>query len=633
MGGAVAPPILFVLTLGIFGNAGDWPPATFLIRASLFLLASLFLFRNGTIHLRLNVIDVLLFTLWALDAVSLTRGGYRWVSYQWFLHHSAALALYLTLRRVPPEQDRMPRAIGMLILAAAAVQIGFAIGIQRIYLGFGRPFGTFENPNFLAEFLVYSCLVAFFATNRAERKSFVAWAGPALIVLSLIGIWMTGSRGGFLVAIGVGSILLAFPLGWRRSLLAASAVILVVALVPNSLRDRFLGVGDPFAFERISMWKASLRIFLENPFGVGVGQYKYYWHIFRDPVEGTIVRYAKYAKTPHSEFFSILAELGAPGAAAFLGLGAAGYLSLRRAAAREDAIVLCAAMILFASFFHSFFEYNYHVFGLLLLNVSALAVVSGRLFRPFVEWEVRVGKLVKGASLLLLGLFVVYSGMTFAGTVLEGPGMIAFREGRYENAERWFSRAAAGDPLRATYPDSASAAAYRLYENGKGEDHLFRAISWEQEAYSRNPMDYRYPGRLGYLFSKATDHIPGPSRGLLLAASFRMYDKAIALKPHTVDLRYLKARLLKMAGLPDEARTLIETALFDEPRHVKGWVLLGELKEGADPPGALRAYEQALSIHNRYRDQAGEPYEKEWVELDQKMMEAKIRSLRSGLGR
>lgn len=118
-----------------------------------------------------------------------------------------------------------------------------------------------------------------------------------------------------------------------------------------------------------------------------------------------------------------------------------------------------------------------------------------------------------------------------------------------------------------------------------------------------------------------------------MAASFRMYDKAIALKPHTVDLRYLKARLLKMAGLPDEARTLIETALFDEPRHVKGWVLLGELKEGADPPGALRAYEQALSIHNRYRDQAGEPYEKEWVELDQKMMEAKIRSLRSGLGR
>ncbi|MGA7105684.1 MAG: O-antigen ligase family protein [Candidatus Deferrimicrobiaceae bacterium] len=633
MGGATAPPILFVLTLGIFGNGGDWPAATFLIRASLFLLASLFLYRSDTIHLRMNVVDILLLILWALDAVSLARDGYRWVSYQWFLHHSAALALYLTLRRIPPEEDRLPRAIGMLILAAGAVQIVFAIGFQRIYLGFGRPFGTLENPNFLAEFFVYSCLIAYFAMERAEGKPVVARAGPVLIVLSLIGIWMTGSRGGGLLVLGVGSLLLAFHLGWRRSLIAASAVVLAVALVPNPLRERFLGVGDPFAFERIRMWKASLRIFLENPFGVGVGQFKYYWHIFRDPVEGTIVRYAKYARTPHSEFFSILSELGAPGAAAFLGLGAAGFLSLRRAVAREDSIALCAAVILFASFFHSFFEYNYHIFGLLLLNASALAVVSGRLFRPLVEREVRLGNAVKGVSLLLLGLFVVYSGMTYAATVLEGPGMIAFQEGRYENAELWFARAAVWDPWRATYPDSASAAAYRLYENGKGEDHMFRAIHWEQEAYSRNRMDYRYPARLGFLLSKAIDHVPGPSRGLLLGASFGMYDKAIALNPHAADIRYLKALLLKMAGMPDEARILVETELIDEPRHVKGWVLLGELKEEADPTGALRAYEQALSIHLRYRDQPGEPYEKEWVGLDQKMVEEKIRSLGSGQGR
>jgi hypothetical protein len=632
MGGAAAPPILFVLALGIIGNGGDWPAATFLIRVSLFLLASLFLVRNDKIHLRVNVVDILLLSLWALDAVSLARDGYRWISYQWFLHHSAALALYLALRRIPPEEERLPRAIGLLILAVGAVQIVFSIGFQRIYLGFGRPFGTLENPNFLAEFLVYTCLVAFFAMERAEGKPFVARAAPVLIVLSLVGIWMTGSRGGFLLALGAGSILLAYHLGWRRSVMIASAVILAVALVPNPLRDRFLGVGDPFAFERIRMWKASLRIFLENPLGVGVGHFKYYYHIFRDPVEGTIVRYARYARTPHSEFFSILSELGAPGAAAFLGLGTAGFLSLRRAASREDVIALCAAMILFTSFFHSFFEYNYHILGLLLVNAAALAVVSGRLFRPLVEWEVRLGKAVKGASFLLLGLFVVYSGMTYAGTVLERPGMIAFGEGRYEDAERWFSRAAAWDPLRATYPDSASAAAYRLFEDGREADHLFRAINLEQEAYSRNRMDYRYPARVGFLMSKATEYFEGSSGGLLLVASLNMYDKAIALNPHTADLRYLKALLMKMAGMQEESRTLIEKVLLDEPRHVKGWVLLGELKEGADSNGALRAYEQALSIHLRYWDKASEPYEKEWVELDRKMMEKKIRSLRSGLG-
>lgn len=629
-GGAVAPPILFVLILGIFGNGGDWPPATFLIRSSLFLLAVLFLFRSGAVRLRPNVIDILLFVLWGLGAVSLVRGGYQWISYQWFLHHSAVLVCYLAIRRLPPDDERLPRNIGLLILAAGFAQVVFAIAYQRGYLGVGRPHGTLENPNFLAEFLVYASLVAFFAAGRPGGEGWVARAGPVLIVLFLVGIWMSGSRGGFLLALAAGSILLAYFLGWRWALVMASTVILAVVMIPNPLRSRFLGAGDPFAFERIRMWKTSWRIFLEHPFGVGVGHYKYYWHIFRDPVEGTIVRYAKYAKTPHSEFFSILSELGAPGAVAFLGLGAAGLLSLRRALGRGDAIVTCSAMILFASFFHSFFEYNYHILGLLLVNASALAIVSGRLFRPVVEWEVRPGRTMKGAFLLLLGTFVVYSGMTYAGTVLEGPGVRTFRDGRYADAEQWFARAASADPLRATYPDSASASAYRLFERGKGEEHLFRAINWEQEAYSRNPMDYRYAARVGFLLSKAIEDLPVRSRGPALGASLRMYDKAIALNPHGADHRYLEALLLKMAGMPDQSRTLVEAILVDEPRHVKGWVLLGELKEETDPEGAIRAYEQALAVNRRYWDRPGEPYEKEWVRLDRKTVEEKVRSLGAG---
>ena len=118
-----------------------------------------------------------------------------------------------------------------------------------------------------------------------------------------------------------------------------------------------------------------------------------------------------------------------------------------------------------------------------------------------------------------------------------------------------------------------------------------------------------------------------------MGAAFRMYDKAIALNPHGADLRYLKALLLKMAGRPGEARILTKALLEEEPRHVKGWILLGELEEGTDTTGALRAYERALQIHERYREKASEPYEKEWVGLDRKMVEAKIRSLRARQGK
>ena len=106
--------------------------------------------------------------------------------------------------------------------------------------------------------------------------------------------------------------------------------------------------------------------------------------------------------------------------------------------------------------------------------------------------------------------------------------------------------------------------------------------------------------------------------------------EAIARNPHAADLKYLKALLLRMSGREDEAQRLVESLLRDEPRYVKGWVLLGGLKEEKDRAGAVRAYEQALEVHSRYRDQAGEPYEKEYVALDRKMVEARIRALGAG---
>jgi tetratricopeptide (TPR) repeat protein len=468
---------------------------------------------------------------------------------------------------------------------------------------------------------------------REKRWGMRQTGSLVLIVLFIGGIWLTQSRGGFLVAIALGAFLLAERVGWRKTAAAVALLVAAVFLVPNPLRDRFLGKGDPFAFERINMWKASVRIFLENPLGVGVGHFKYYWHIVRDPVEGSIIRFAKQARTPHSEFFSVLSELGVPGTVGFLGLGAAGVISLGRAVKRNDPFALTAVMVLFTSFLHSFLEYNYHVFGMLLVNAAALAIVSERLWQPFVVADLKAGVVTKGLCLLLLGGMIAYSGMTYAATVLEDRGSVAFRTGRMEEAHRTYYRAAATDPFRATYPDSSSAAQYRMYEKGKGQVFLFNAIEMEQEAVLRNPLDYRYPARLGYLFSKAADHFPRQARAEILGSALRSYDRAIALNPHSADLRYLKASLLSMAGRKEEARSLTEAILADEPRYVKGWVLLAELLETEDAGRAVAAYEAAVTVNSRYMGRASESYEKEFVELDGKMVEARLQALRSKLGK
>ncbi|MCL5966802.1 MAG: O-antigen ligase family protein [Deltaproteobacteria bacterium] len=632
LGGVPAPPILFVLALGIFGIGGDAPPATFLIRATVFVAFLHLLFRSESFRLRINAVDALLLALWLLGGLSLARGGYRWISYQWFLHHTAALLLYLLARAELSRGDSLPRAAALLVLGSAAAQM-VIVGFQRVALGNTRPPGSLANPNFLAEFLVYAIAVAWaWSVAETGRAGKAARRWPLLVIpLALAGIYLTQSRGGLVLAFLVGGVLMADRFGWKKAAGIAAVLIALVVVVPNPFRGRFLGEGDPFAYERLAMWKAAWRIFAENPWGVGVGHFKYYWQVFRDPVAGSIVRYAKYAQTPHDEFLSLLSELGIPGAAGFLGLAAVGLVSLRRAFEKREPASLGAALVLLVSFLHSFIEYNYHILGLLLLNAVALAIVSERLWPAVHEREIRPGKLVKGAAALFLLAMAAYSGMTLGGTVLEGFGLRAFQEGRMEKAARWFVRATAADPWRATYPDDASAAEYRLFEEGAGEGRLFHALELEQEANLRNPLDYRYLARLGFLFSKVVEHVSPPARGAVVSASLRCYDRAIEWNPHGADLRYLKAVVLKMAGRPDMARPVVEAILADEPRYVPGWVLLAELREREDPAGALAAYEKALAIHREYKDRATESYEKEFLALDDKMVTARIDSLRSRL--
>ena len=621
-----ALPLLFVLALGILFQGGDWPPATFLIRTALFLLAALLLLRFDTITLRPTAIDLLIVSFLAVEAASLARADYRWVSYQWFLHHSAAFILYLLLRAQPDPDGRFPAAAGRLILGVAAVEVLVAL-FQRFFMGALRPDGTLENPNLLAEVFLYGVIAAYYALGMrgsAGRR----WL-PPVVALFAGAIVLTGSRGVFLVSLAVAVYLLAGRFGWKRTIAGAAVAAVAFLLVTNTLLDRFLGRGDPYAFERLNMWKAALRIFADHPFGVGAGHFQYYWPAARDPVESSLIRFARHAATPHSEFFSVLSELGLPGAAAFLGLGAAGFLSLRRAARLGDPAVSGAVTILFASFLHAVVETNYHIIGFLLLNAAALSVVSGRLWMPVWEKTVRVGGGVRWACLALLAAMSAYSGMTLGGTLLESRGIAALRAGQFEGAALQFSRAAAVDPWRASSPDSGAAALYRLYESGGGGGYLSRAVESEMDATIRNPLDFRFHARLGFLYAEALDLFQESGRGTILRASLAADEKAIMLNPHSAEIRYQKALMLRKAGRVEESRRLIEEVLADEPRFARGWALMGEFLEAGDREKATAMYEKALDLYYTHGKRAAGPDEREFLSLDDKAVETRVRELRA----
>ena len=222
----------------------------------------------------------------------------------------------------------------------------------------------------------------------------------------------------------------------------------------------------------------------------------------------------------------------------------------------------------------------------------------------------------------------VYAGMTYAGNLMESRGERAAKAGRHEEASRWFERAAATDPWRAAGPDQVSAILFRRYEAERKEEFLGRAIEWEMEARLRNPLEYRYAERLGFLYSKAAGEYSGGGRAMMLEAALRSYDQAILRNPHSAPLKFRKALLLLSVGGKDACRILLEEILREEPRYAKAWVTLGELLEGSDPKRAVTAYENAIAIVTRYNTAAMDAVEKEFLDVDEKAVGSRIRRLR-----
>jgi O-antigen ligase len=634
-GGAYAPPFVFlpaVLLVGVLFDGGDWPPATFLVRVSLFVAVAHFLRARDEVTVRPTMPDLLVAAFWGLAALSLFRGGYRWVTYQWILHFTAAAALYVSVRALPPDAEgRFPDVLGRTV-AACAIGLSVIALFQWAVLGRSRPPATMHNPNFLAEYLVYGIgMVLAWSTGSSPGAGRGALYGKAaIVVLLLLAVAASRSGGGALLVAGVAGLFLYRWVGWRRMVPIVLVVSACLLLVPNPLLDRFAGHGDRYAFARLQIWKSALRVFSENPLGVGLGQFKYYWNMMPEPVEGAILRYGKAAQNPHNEYLSILSELGLPGAFALLAAAACGVVSLRRAFVRQvPPSVTGSVLILAISGAHAAVDGNYHVPGLLLTNAAALGVVSGHLWEPVTTRTIRLRGPVRGALLVLLAVFAAYSAMTAAAAGLEWAGYRAFGQGKFGAAERAYTLASSVDPLRGTFPDSASAAAFRLHETGGDPATLSRALEWEMEAARRNPMEYRYPARLGFLYQRAAAFFPGREAEPVFAGSLRAYDRAISLSPFNAALNYEKALLLHRLGRDHAARQQLEGILREEPRFARGWVLLGDVLSAQDRRGALAAYDKGLLLYRKYFPVAHEPNEKEFLEMDVSAVEGKASRLRA----
>ena len=204
------------------------------------------------------------------------------------------------------------------MLWTIALSLGF-FGVKNGLLGALRggttilrgPGGMLEDNNDFALALVMNVPLLWYLGIEESRRPWVRRATVAAVVLSVVTIVLTHSRGGFLALTGT-----ALWIAWRSGHLFRAALglgacaVAFLALAPASVIERLGSIGDATessANARLTAWATALRMIADNPL-LGVGLRNFQFH------------YAEYSVVPlpagaptyvaHNSYLQIWAESG-----------------------------------------------------------------------------------------------------------------------------------------------------------------------------------------------------------------------------------------------------------------------------------------------------------------------------------
>jgi probable O-glycosylation ligase (exosortase A-associated) len=193
------------------------------------------------------------------------------------------------------------------------------------------PGGMLEDNNDFALALVMNVPLLWYMGSSERARPFVYKASRVGIVLTVLTILLTHSRGAFLALVAT-----AVWIAWRTgNLIRAFGGLFVSALAflafaPRSVLERMATIGDTTdssAMARLQSWKVAFRMIEANPFmGVGVrnfqSSYLNYAQLARVDAKTTYVA--------HNSYLQIWAESGTIAFAAYLLLLLSVFATCRR---------------------------------------------------------------------------------------------------------------------------------------------------------------------------------------------------------------------------------------------------------------------------------------------------------------
>lgn len=565
-----------------------------LLRCSVLLSAIFLALRAGREGIRVSPFALLTagFSLLALGHAF--SSVYFWVSFQHAVNITcAALFLGAVHLLVRDDPEKAWRRTLVLVGSIAAAELALAL-FQRLGGGVQRPPGTFGNANYLSEFLASGALLllagALWDDGKNARGRFLAGAAAAVLLAGAL--TLASSRAVLLAAIPAAGLLAVLRYGGRRGAAILGFVLLPGLLVLGLPAIARFQAADLYNYSRVGIWKAALETFYRNPFGVGLGGFKYYWPTFQHPATDAFRHYFKMAENAHCEYLEVLSGLGAIGFGLFLAV----LLSPLAHAARKigqlsgerRAIASGALACLLLSGLNALVNANFHEPGIVFLDAWLLGLLLAVLPQPpgggivLPKWVLRTGA-------VLFALLLACSAATVAAVALHQSGEARMRRGEFAAAGERFRSAARIDPYRAVYPDAVSAALYREYRKGgagsvEGATVLLPEVyEWERSASALSPRDSAYHARMADICFER--YMILGKRGDLVGASY-MNRRALALNPFSVERLWRHADLLEASGRRPAAVEALERAVGIEPNFCRGYGRLAAMLERENPAAA-----------------------------------------------
>jgi len=568
---------------------------------------------RGEIELPRSRFAVCWYVLAALLLMEAVFAKYSYIASQWVMSYATMAAVFFLVAHV--ARTGRSRWIERALLISGVIEACWGIE-QYMWGGVSRPAGSLFNPSFFGGYLgalaaIPFARILFSSSGDLKKSSFALYV--LVFILFLAGILVSGSRGAIVALIAGMTVV-----GWTRLGIKIIPIILLaifaILVIPNPFQKRLksLGEKDIYAWSRISIWRSSVSMIGDHPFGIGPGMYPYYSQQYAFPVRKAYAQYGKVAEKAHSSVFDLACELSPPGALLIIGM-AVYILGIGMGAAlkNKSAELAIWSGTLAAVMAHGVFDSVQKSPPSAFVGAASAGIIWAINSR-----DLKVVRLKAKASsrwlVLLLGVVLVFK--IVAPTAAFYANQEASRSD-IEDADKWLKVATTLAPNNATYWYNRASREKALWQSGYGAEHLKTALEYMEFAQELNPLEDKYFSAYAALLTSAA---PAGDMGKdTLNKALEAYNRTQQIAPKNPFYYEREGEIYLKLGSNNKAIDAFHKAVEIEPNYLGARRKLAQtLKETGKVDEAEEQYRILLTKINEIPRQPPAEYERELVRVD-----------------